>query len=151
MTQQDSDFLSMVQSLKEYAVEVRRDKRLVSPTARTVAVQSRPCGSRLTLDVDICNGRVVDVGYQVRACSLGQATTAIFSRRAIGMNLKEIENVAIQLEKVLKGQPLKADELKWPELSIFSHAVGFPSRHGSALLPFDAIRVVVKKEGIHLR
>lgn len=68
-----------VLSLKRYIKQVRRDRRLSGLNVRTTKVHSRQlCGSRLTLGAIIEENRIKELGYQVRACSLGQATTAIF-------------------------------------------------------------------------
>lgn len=127
----------LYQTLKQYSIEVRRDKRLAVPPAHFVTVHSPQCGSRLTLDARIENERICEIGYKVRACSLGQATTAIVARRAPGLDAGALQRVARQLRAILAGTGDKCD---WPELEVFASARDMPSRHGSALLPFDALQ-----------
>ncbi len=130
-----------VLSLKRYTALVRRDRRLKGGWVRTTTVHSRQlCGSRLTLDAMFENGRVQELGYRVRACSLGQATTAIVYSRAPGMTADELEAVHSQLIQILKNNLPTRDALIWPELAIFQHAAFMPARHDSALLPFRALQ-----------
>lgn len=134
-------------SLKRYISKVRRDRRLSGPNVRTTTVYSRQlCGSRLTLDAVIEAGKVQAIGYRVRACSLGQATTAIVYERAPGMTAEELQSVQAQLERILKDDVASDEDLIWPELAIFQHAASMPSRHDSALLPFRALQEVFEQE-----
>lgn len=136
-----------VLSLKCYITEVRRDRRLSGEDVRTTTVHSRQlCGSRLTLDAVIKAGRIQKLGYRVRACSLGQATTAIVCERALGMTAEELQRVQSQLEQILKNHIPTKDALIWPKLAIFQHAASMPSRHDSALLPFRALQEIFAQE-----
>ncbi|MDN6318958.1 MAG: hypothetical protein L0J77_04280 [Marinobacter sp.] len=136
-----------VLSLKRYIAQVRRDHRLSGENVRTAMVHSRQlCGSNLMLDVVIEAGRITALGYRVRACSLGQATTAIVSERALGMSAEELLAVQDQLEQILKNHVPSNEALIWPELAIFQHAASMPSRHDSALLPFRALQEIFTKE-----
>lgn len=137
-------------SLKRYITQVRRDRRFSGENVQTTTVHSRQrCGSKLTLDVVIEAGRVQALGYRVRACSLGQATTAIVSERAPGMTAEELQSVQAQLEQILKNDVPTGDTLIWPELAIFQHAASMPSRHDSALLPFRALQEIFAREKHH--
>lgn len=128
--------VELYQVLKQYSAEVRRDRRLKVPPADSVTVYSPLCGSRLELDAHIEGGRVRELGYKVRSCSLGQATTAIVARHAPGLDAATLRRVADQLRAILTGQSTDCD---WPELEVFALIKGVPSRHGSALLPFQAL------------
>lgn len=131
--------------LRHYRSQVRRDRRLTGDEVVTRTVDSLGlCGSRLTLDAVIEAGRIQSIGYRVRACSLGQATTAIIAERAPGMSAAELQAVQSQLELILQGQVPGEDELIWPELAIFQHAAAMPARHGSALMPFRGLQKLFK-------
>lgn len=136
-----------VLSLKRYITQVRRDRRLQGEHVRSTTVHSRQlCGSRLTLDAVFDKGRVQEIGFKVRACSLGQATTAIVYQRAPGMSADELEAVHAQLVQILKNDPPADDALIWPELAIFQNAASMPARHDSALLPFRALHELFTEE-----
>ncbi|HMN21851.1 MAG TPA: hypothetical protein PKA16_10725 [Ottowia sp.] len=123
-------------ALKHLTPRVRQDHRLPVPPARSVEVSSPECGSRLTLDAIIEQGRVRELGYQVRACSLGQATTAILAQHAPGLTRAELQRVRGQFEALLRTG---AGHCDWPELDVFAPASDIPNRHASALLPFKAL------------
>ncbi len=135
---------TLYQTLKKYSAEVRRDKRLPVPPADSVTVHSPQCGSQLTLDARIEGNRVSEIGYRVRACSLGQASTAIVAHRAPGLDASAIRAVADQLRSILSGRGTQCD---WPELEVFASARDMPSRHGSPLLPFEALQQLFDRAG----
>lgn len=127
---------ALYRTIKKYSGEVRNDRRLTVPPAYTVTAYSQECGSQLTLDARIEGGRICEIGYRVRACSLGQATTAILVQHAIGVDSGALRRVGDQFKDILAGRNSHCD---WPELEVFSLAKEVQPRHGSALLPFHAM------------
>lgn len=130
-------------ALKHLTPRVHEDRRLPVPPALSAQVSSPECGSRLTLDAIIEHGRVRQLGYQVRACSLGQATTAIVLQHAPGLTRAELLRVRGQFEALLRSGAGRCD---WPELEVFAPASDIPNRHGSALLPFEALARIFELE-----
>lgn len=128
---------ALYKAIKKYSSEVRKDRRLAVPPARSVTVYSRECGSQLTLDARLEGDRICEIGYRVRACSLGQATTAIVARRAPGLEFETLRRIGDQLRDLLAGRSTSCD---WPELEVFALARDVTTRHGSALLPFEAVK-----------
>lgn len=148
MTENVSDDLAaLYPALKLYNAQVRNDRRLQVPPADSVTVHSAECGSQLTIDAEIKDGRVAQIGYRVRACSLGQASTAIVVNHAVGLDQKTLEHVEKQLRAILAGG---ATHCEWDELEIFSLIKDVPSRHGSILLPFNALRKIFNRASMAL-
>lgn len=130
---------ALYRALKEYTPQVRRDRRLPVPPALSVDLVSPECGSRLILDATLDGDRIREIGYQVRACSLGQAATAILARRAPGTSLVELQGIHRQFAALLRDGSGACD---WPELEVFALAHAIPARHHAALLPFEAIEKI---------
>ena len=96
------------------------------------------CGSRVTVDVVVDNaGRVVELGQEVRACALGQASASLMGAHAIGRNLAELEEARDALTAFLAG--LRDDPGIWPGLEIFGPARAHSARHASIRLAFEAV------------
>lgn len=139
------DVASLYQALKQYVPEVRRDRRLPVPPADSVTVHEPTCASQVTLDVRFEGDRVAEIGHRVRACSLGQATTAIVVRRAPGLDAVTLERVYGQLRGILDGHDTQCD---WPELEVFALTREIPGRRGSAELPFKALEQLFRRAGL---
>lgn len=114
-----------------------RTERLANPDI-TVTKTSRICGSRITVDVTFKDGAIADYGQTVKACALGQASSSLFARHIIGATAESFFPVADAVRKLIRGEGPPPDG-EWSDFKIFAAAKDHKSRHGSILLPFEAI------------
>ena len=118
------------------AASIPHQRRLDAPQA-SVSKQSPVCGSRVTVDLVIDGeDRVAELGQEVRACALGQASAALMGAHAIGRTAEELAEARDRLAAFLAGR--SDDPGGWPGLSIFGEARRFTARHPSILLAFEA-------------
>jgi NifU-like protein involved in Fe-S cluster formation len=125
------------QRIFELAAEAPASARLERPDA-TASAQSKLCGSTITVDVSLADGRVSGFGQTVKACLLGQASSSIVARHILGTTPAEFRDVASTMRRMLKekGSP---PEGKWSDLKMLEPVRDYPHRHTSTLLVFDAI------------
>ncbi|WP_088181834.1 iron-sulfur cluster assembly scaffold protein [Sphingobium sp. Z007] len=103
----------------------------------SVEKRSPTCGSRITADVRMADGRLADMGLDVKACALGQASAALMAGHAIGLTADELADARDKLAAYLAGE---SDDLDfWPGLAVLAPARGYPARHASIRLGFEAI------------
>ena len=118
------------------AAEMPHAGRLPAPQGSSEKV-SKLCGSRVTVDLDIADGRVVDFAQDVEACALGQAAAAVLGEHAIGATVEEIVSARDQLRAMLKADgPPPAG--RFSDLSVLQVVKDYPARHASTLLAFEA-------------
>jgi NifU-like protein involved in Fe-S cluster formation len=96
------------------------------------------CGSKVTVDVKMEQGTVVDFGHEVKACALGQASSSIMARHVIGSTAPELKALREQMYKMLKENGAPPDG-KWAELEALLPVRDYKARHASTLLTFDAV------------
>jgi NifU-like protein involved in Fe-S cluster formation len=125
------------QAILELAKKARHASRLEAPQA-SVTVDNPLCGDRVTLDLNLADGRVRDVGHRVRGCLLCQAAAVAIGERAPGETPAALRAVARDLGDALAGPP-GAGRLPWPELAAFAPVHAHKSRHECVLLPFEAL------------
>jgi NifU-like protein involved in Fe-S cluster formation len=110
--------------------------RLDHPQA-SVEKSSPVCGSRVVVDLILDReGRVSELGQEVKACALGQAAAALLGARAEGRTRAELARARDALAAYLKGE--RDDPGDWPGLDLFAEARRFPARHASIMLAFEA-------------
>jgi NifU-like protein involved in Fe-S cluster formation len=116
--------------------------RLPAPDASSEKT-AKLCGSKITVDVTIEDGRVSDFAQDVRACALGQASAAVLGAHIIGAELNEIEVARDALYAMLKsdGPPPTG---RFSELSVLEAVKDYPARHASTLLAFEAALEAVR-------
>lgn len=121
----------------QLAASIRRVGRLESPDASAEAA-SRLCGSRITVDVKLENGRVSNYGQEVEACALGQTAASVVAREIIGATPAELRVLRERMWNMLKagGPPPQG---KWADLALLEGVRDYPARHGSVMLVFDAV------------
>lgn len=118
------------------ATSIPHQTRLDHPQA-TVARRSPVCGSRVTVDIVLVDGRLAEIGQEVRACALGQASAALMAEHAIGRTPAELAEARDALTAFLAGE--RGDPGSWPGLAIFAPAVPHSARHPSIRLAFEAV------------
>lgn len=121
----------------ELAADIPRAKRLVSPQGSATA-HSKLCGSTITVDLRIENGRVVEFGQLVKACLLGQAAASVVGREIVGSTPQELNEVASTMRRMLKdgGDPPTG---RWADLAVLQPVKDHKARHASTLLVFEAV------------
>ena len=119
------------------AADIPRIGRLANPDGTATAV-SKLCGSKVTVDLNVKDGRVTDFAHEVKACALGQASSSIMARLIVGSTVEELHEVAAQMRRMLKenGAPPGG---KWKDLEILEPVREYKARHASTLLTFDAV------------
>src|SRR5690606_967635 len=130
----------------EIAGAARQMPRLDAPhaTARKV---SRVCGSSITVDLALEDGHVAAYGADVQACALGQTSAAIVAEHIVGSTPAELRALREAVTAMLKadGPP---PEGRWDDLKYLQPVRGFPARHASTLLVFDAVVEALERAGV---
>ena len=117
------------------AATIPHQRRLDDPHG-SAEWRSPICGSRVTVDIDLDEeGRVAKVGLLVRACALGQASSALLAADVLGKTPQELAAARDALGDWLTG----AGELPgWPGLAALERARDYSARHASIRLAFEA-------------
>ena len=133
------------QRILALAADIPRIGKLAQPQASATAV-SKLCGSRVSVDVIVSEGKVVDFAQQLHACALGRASASIVAHNIIDANINELHAVASAMRKMLREDaPAPAEVLpqewkdRWRDLEILEPVRAFKARHASTLLVFDAV------------
>ncbi|MCC2095544.1 MAG: iron-sulfur cluster assembly scaffold protein [Hyphomicrobiales bacterium] len=128
----------------ELAADIPRQGRLEHPQASATA-HSKLCGSTVTVDVVMTDGKVSDFAHDVKACALGQASSSIMARNIVGSTAEELRELRDQVRAMLKqgGEPPR--EGKWADIAVLEPVREYKARHASTLLTFDAVVEAVDK------
>lgn len=119
------------------AADVQRTERLEDPQA-SVTRTSPLCGSRVTVDLKMDGDIISDFAHEVKACALGQTSSSVMARNAVGSSANEIREVADTMLKMLKEEgPPPAG--RWADLEVLEPVRDYRSRHASVMLTFDAV------------
>ncbi len=134
----DSDLIKLYSGrILELAASIPHLGRLPAPMG-SAKRRSPLCGSTITADVVLQDGRVADFAQDVKACALGQASASVLGRVVIGRSRAELEAAREALRAMLKdGGPVPAAPLDGYEVLI--PARDYKNRHASILLALEAV------------
>ena len=120
-----------------FAGNIGRIGRLENPDA-TATAHSKLCGSTVTIDLKMDGDVVTDFAHDVKACALGQASSAIRAEHVVGATASELRVVRDTMLKMLKenGAP---PEGRFEDLKYLEPVRDYKARHNSTMLTFDAV------------
>ena len=121
----------------EFAGNIPRIGRLDAPDASAKA-HSKLCGSTVTVDLKLEDGKVSDFAHDVKACALGQASSSVMARNIVGATPDELRAVRQAMIAMLKdnGPPPTG---RFEDLKYLEPVRDYRARHASTLLTFDAV------------
>lgn len=118
------------------AADIPLTGRLDDPQA-TVRERAPLCGSTVTVDLDMADGKVSRFAQDVKACALGQASASVLGRNVIGRTPEELNLARKELSAFLKEDG-PAPSAPFDELATLEPAKEFRNRHASILLALTA-------------
>jgi NifU-like protein involved in Fe-S cluster formation len=118
------------------AADIPHLGRLPAPQA-SVRKRSPLCGSTVTMDLVMKDGRVAEMAQDVKACALGQAAASVVGAALPGRTRGEIEAARDGLRAMLKeGGPVPA--APFDGFAVLIPARDYRNRHASILLAIEA-------------
>lgn len=142
------------QRILELASGIAHIGRLENADAQASAV-SKLCGSKVSVELCLMDGKVSAFAHEVEACALGQASSSIMAREIIGSTPDELRTVAAQMRAMLKqngapptGGKSGGESGKWADLEVLTPVRDYKTRHASTLLTFDAVEDCLTQLGV---
>lgn len=133
----DSDLIKLYSGkILELASSIPLTDRLSDPDA-SVSKRSPLCGSSVTVDLNVRDGRITDFGQDVKACALGQTAASLLARHIIGMSRDEVATLRDTVRDMLTSDgpvPVRP----FDGFEVLQPAKSFRNRHDSILLTLNA-------------
>ncbi len=133
----DTDLIKLYSGrILELAADIPHSGRLPDPDG-SAKRRSPLCGSTVTVDVKVADGRITDFAQEVKACALGQAAASVVGRTLAGRNRAEVELARDQLRAMLKEDG-PVPSAPFDGLEVLLPARDYKNRHASILLSLEA-------------
>ncbi len=133
----DTDLIKLYSTrILGLAADMPHRARLDAPDA-TAKRRSPLCGSTVTVDITVRDGKITGYGQDVKACALGQAAASVVGQAIIGCSATEVQHGRDQLYAMLKsGGPVP--DAPFDGLEVLRPAADYKNRHASIMLAFEA-------------
>jgi NifU-like protein involved in Fe-S cluster formation len=140
----DSDLIRLYSGrILELAANIPHAGRLEAPDA-TAQRRSPLCGSTVTVDIGVTDGRVSRFAQDVKACALGQASASVLGRAIIGRTFDEVDAARAQLAAMLRSEG-PVPETPFDGWEVLLPARDYRNRHASILLAVEAAAEAMAK------
>ena len=100
------------------------------------------CGDRVSVTLDLKDGRVADIKFQGKGCAISQASASLMSEMLAGRTLKEAEQLMGGFLHLVKGEAdtgeLNADDRE--RLEVMAGVSAFPMRVKCATLAWHTMK-----------
>ena len=121
----------------EFAGNITRAGALAHADATSEKL-SKLCGSKVRVYLKLDGGVVSDFSHEVRACALGQASSAIMALNVIGATAAELRQARADMLAMLKdGGEGPSD--RFEDMRYLKPVKDYKARHASTMLTFDAV------------
>jgi NifU-like protein involved in Fe-S cluster formation len=123
--------------LLRLAADARGAGKLAAPSASGHAFNPA-CGDKVTVDLLLAGGTILEMAHETKACILAQASSSILGhalRNVPGFEVVRLnELISIMLDK--GGSPPTSP---FDAYGVFKGVLEYPSRHRCVLLPIEAV------------
>ena len=109
--------------------------RLEAPDG-SATVHNPACGDRITVEVQLADGRIAGLAHRTQACVLTQASAAILGAHAAGLDRSDLKALAENVAAMLSGGTTPAPPFQ--DFSAFDGVASHKGRHKCVLLPLEA-------------
>ncbi|MEC9312296.1 MAG: iron-sulfur cluster assembly scaffold protein [Pseudomonadota bacterium] len=127
------------------ATDIPHQARLEAPDA-SIKRRAPLCGSTVTVDVTMQDGKVAGYGQDVKACALGQAAAAVVGHAVIGTTPDQILAARDALKAMLKEDG-PTPPAPFDGLEVLRPAKEYRNRHASILLTLEALSEAMEQIG----
>ncbi len=104
------------------------------------------CCDEIEISLKVENGRVADVRFQGKGCSISKASASMMTEVIRGKSLEEIREFVDEMEKVLKGEK-EGDPEQLGDLEALKGVSKFPVRIKCALLAWKVLEQGLERAG----
>ena len=125
-----------------------RNFRVVEGADRKAEGFNPLCGDKVTVYLELDNGRINNIGFQGKGCAISTASASVMTETLKGKTLAEVEALFGIFHDLVMGKPPvggKAAELG--KLAVFSGVSEFPVRVKCATLAWHTLNAALKDTG----
>jgi nitrogen fixation protein NifU and related proteins len=125
-----------------------RNKRRGVEGAIAVKHDNPLCGDELHLAVDVKDGKLADVAFDGKGCSISQASASMMTEAVSGKSVDDALGLAETIRLMMHGErPSESEEDDLGDLMALEGVAKFPVRVKCALLAWMALKDALTQDG----
>ena len=120
-----------------------RNKGAIDEPTHTITMNNPLCGDVIELLLRVRGGRIEEVGFEGRGCSISQASASMLTERVRGRTPSEALGIAATFTRMLHGDASAAEDESLGDLRALAGVAKFPVRVKCALLAWNCLEELV--------
>ena len=120
-----------------------RNKGDLDDVTHTVTMNNPLCGDVIDLLIRVQGGRIADIGFKGKGCSISQASASMMTERLNGKTIDEALALTGTFKQMLHGNEAAADDAELGDLRALQGVSRFPVRVKCALLAWNCLEQLV--------
>jgi nitrogen fixation NifU-like protein len=120
-----------------------RNKHDLEDTTHTITLNNPLCGDVIDLLLKVQGGRIADIAFKGKGCSISQASASMMTERLKGKSLDEALALSGSFTRMLHGDAGAAADKELGELRALEGVSKFPVRVKCALLAWNCLQELV--------
>lgn len=121
-----------------------RNRGTMNDEAVTINLNNPTCGDRISLQLQVVDGKVIDAKYSGEGCSISMSSASMMTEAVKGKTFDEALSMASKFSSLMKGEPVEFEELE--DIEALSGVNKFPARIKCATLAWNALRKGIEHE-----
>jgi SUF system FeS assembly protein, NifU family len=121
-----------------------RNRGTFDNEAVTVNLNNPTCGDRISLQLQVEDGKVVDAKFTGEGCSISMSSASMMTEAVKGQSFEAALGMAERFSSLMKGEP--AEFVENEDIEALSGVNKFPARIKCATLAWNALRKGIEHE-----
>ena len=122
-----------------------RNKGTLASATGTASLRNPLCGDEVDVHVEVRDGKVADVRFGGRGCSISQASASMMTELVKGKTPDEVEKISERFADMIRGDEGAAKDASLGQARALAGVARFPTRVRCALIAWEAMARAVKE------
>ncbi len=121
-----------------------RNKGKLADDAITISLNNPTCGDRIELQMNIVDGKIIDMKFSGEGCSISMASASMMTEAVKGLSVEEAMFIANLFYDMMLGKDVDTEKLE--DIEALQGVQKFPARIKCATLAWKALEQGITKK-----
>ncbi|RJX37852.1 SUF system NifU family Fe-S cluster assembly protein [Paenibacillus pinisoli] len=121
-----------------------RNRGTLEDDAVTINLNNPTCGDRISLQLQVVDGKVVDAKFTGEGCSISMSSASMMTEAVKGQTFESAIQMAEKFSALMKGDSVEFEENE--DIEALSGVNKFPARIKCATLAWNALRKGIENQ-----
>ncbi|MCM3631191.1 SUF system NifU family Fe-S cluster assembly protein [Paenibacillus glycanilyticus] len=123
-----------------------RNRGTLNTDAVTINLNNPTCGDRISLQLQVEDGKVIDAKFSGEGCSISLSSASMMTEAVKGKTYEEALGLAERFSGLMKGEDVDFEENE--DIEALSGVNKFPARIKCATLAWNALRKGIEQQHV---